>query len=66
MRTETRAAELPRSILAVPKATHGRPDLGGRAGQRENARQPDTMMIARGLERLAVWTHRRAGLDAER
>jgi len=62
---KTRVETVPDGIPTIAQATRWIADLGGYGGQYKKGRQPGTITIARGLERLAIWTDARIAFEAD-
>jgi hypothetical protein len=65
-RSKTSVEVVPDGIPTIAQATLWIADLGGYAGHYKKGRSPGTITIARGLEKLAVWTEARLAFEAER
>ncbi|MGZ3454597.1 MAG: hypothetical protein ACXVEF_33625, partial [Polyangiales bacterium] len=55
-RIKTSVEEVPDGVPTIAKATLWIADLGGYSGHYKKGRSPGTTTIARGLERLAMWS----------
>jgi Transposase DNA-binding/Transposase DDE domain len=62
---KTSVETVPDGIPTIAQATLWIADLGGYSGHYKKGRQPGIVTIARGLERLAIWTDARVAFEAD-